>query len=112
MHDANQVTSGPVTSNQATSGPLTSVDLFARDLLLGPDGAVGAADAGMADGGGDRRLALFHAETDDDVHADRWEQHPHETRSWAACGARSASTAGAPHRARSRPWSGPGRARP
>jgi mannose-6-phosphate isomerase-like protein (cupin superfamily) len=56
----------------------TIIDLFTHDLHLGSRGTVRAGERRMANGDGDAdwRLAMFHAETDDDVHADHWERHP------------------------------------
>jgi len=54
------------------------VDLFTHYLHLETRGIVRARERRMADSDGDAawRLAMFHADTDDDVHADLWERHP------------------------------------
>jgi quercetin dioxygenase-like cupin family protein len=55
----------------------TIVDLFTHDLRFGSRETVRADERRMvADGDADWRCAIFHAETDDDVHADHWERHP------------------------------------
>ena len=54
----------------------STVDLFTQHLLFEPSGTVRADERRMAGGGDEWRLAMFHAETDDEVHADQWEQHP------------------------------------
>jgi len=60
-----------------TTSSGTIVDLFTDDLHVEPRGAIRAEERRMADGDADWRLAAFHAETADDVHADHWEKHPH-----------------------------------
>ena len=54
----------------------TIVDVFTRDLHFESHGTVRAEERRMADGDADWRLAMFHAEIADDVHADHWEKHP------------------------------------
>lgn len=59
-----------------TTPSSTIVDLFAHDLHFESRETIRAAERLFADGGAEWRLAIFHAETDDDVHADHWEKHP------------------------------------
>jgi hypothetical protein len=62
--------------NRKTSNS-TTIDLFTQLLQLNANGTVRPEErrmAGYVDA--DWRLALFHVETADDVHADRWEMHP------------------------------------
>jgi hypothetical protein len=53
----------------------TIVDVFTRDLHFESQGNVRADDRRMADGDAEWRLAMFHAESADDVHAEYWERH-------------------------------------
>ncbi|HEY7134084.1 MAG TPA: cupin [Acidimicrobiia bacterium] len=53
----------------------TVVDLFTQFLEIAPNGIMRADERGMADGDTDWRVAMFHAESADDVHADHWEKH-------------------------------------
>ncbi|GGQ41572.1 mannose-6-phosphate isomerase-like protein (cupin superfamily) [Actinomadura coerulea] len=55
---------------------MNPIDMFASALVLHPDGAVRAAERRMTSGDGGWQIAAFHAETDEDVHADHWEVHP------------------------------------
>src|SRR5262249_60602778 len=59
-----------------TTLSVTIVDVFTRDLHFESHGTVRAEERRMADGDADWRLAMFHAEIADDVHADHWEKHP------------------------------------
>jgi mannose-6-phosphate isomerase-like protein (cupin superfamily) len=52
------------------------VDLFTQDLHFEPTGTIRAEGRRWGDGDADWRLAMFHAATAADVHADHWEQHP------------------------------------
>jgi quercetin dioxygenase-like cupin family protein len=52
------------------------IDLFTNALHFAPTGRVRAGERRMADGDGDWQLAVFHVETDEDVHAEYWEKHP------------------------------------
>jgi mannose-6-phosphate isomerase-like protein (cupin superfamily) len=52
------------------------IDMFARALRLHDDGAVRDEPFQVRDGMEGWQLAAFHAETDEDVHADHWEVHP------------------------------------
>jgi mannose-6-phosphate isomerase-like protein (cupin superfamily) len=54
----------------------TIVDLFTHNLHFESRGTICAEERRMADGDADWRSAIFHVETDDDVHADHWERHP------------------------------------
>jgi mannose-6-phosphate isomerase-like protein (cupin superfamily) len=54
----------------------TIVDLFIEALEFESRGIIRADERGMADGDADWRLAMFHAESAADVHADHWERHP------------------------------------
>jgi len=58
-----------------TTPSSTIVDLFAHDLHFESRETIRPAERLFADGGAEWRLAIFHAETDDDVHADHWEKH-------------------------------------
>jgi mannose-6-phosphate isomerase-like protein (cupin superfamily) len=58
------------------SRTVTTVDVFAGALHFDASGHVRGGERRMADGDGDWQLAMFHVETDDDVHADYWEKHP------------------------------------
>jgi mannose-6-phosphate isomerase-like protein (cupin superfamily) len=57
---------------------ITIVDLFTHDLHVESRGNIRADQRQMtaSDSDADWRSAIFHAETDDDVHADHWEKHP------------------------------------
>jgi mannose-6-phosphate isomerase-like protein (cupin superfamily) len=55
---------------------ITIVDLFTHDLHVESRGTIRADERRMVDSDADWRSAIFHAETDDDVHADHWEKHP------------------------------------
>jgi mannose-6-phosphate isomerase-like protein (cupin superfamily) len=59
-----------------TTPSSTIVDLFTYDLHFESRKTIRAAERLFADGGAEWRLAVFHAETDDNVHADHWEKHP------------------------------------
>ncbi|MFJ3204777.1 cupin [Streptomyces sp. NPDC086989] len=60
-----------------TTTPLSPIDLFASALHIHPHGDVRAAQRQMANSNsGAWQLAMFHVETDADVHADHWEMHP------------------------------------
>jgi hypothetical protein len=53
------------------------VDLFTQDLHVESHGILRADQRRMTAGvDADWRSAIFHAETNDDVHADHWEMHP------------------------------------
>ncbi|WP_413799147.1 cupin [Streptomyces iranensis] len=53
------------------------IDLFASALHIHLDGEVRAAERQMTSSdSGAWQVATFHLETDADVHADHWEQHP------------------------------------
>ena len=54
--------------------PRGPMDLFAEGLHIGRDGELRTGPPRTGDG--DWQLAMFHGETDDDVHADHWEMHP------------------------------------
>jgi mannose-6-phosphate isomerase-like protein (cupin superfamily) len=53
-----------------------TVDLFAEHLVFEPDGAARADLRRMSTEDAGWRLAMWHAETDNEVHADHWERHP------------------------------------
>lgn len=60
-----------------TNPDATTFDLFTRHLQFDASGTIRADErrlAGNVDA--DWRLALYHAETADDVHPDHWEMHP------------------------------------
>jgi hypothetical protein len=59
-----------------TTPSSTIVDLFTHDLHFESRATIRADERRFANGGAGWRLAIFHAETDDDVHADHWEKHP------------------------------------
>lgn len=61
-----------------TTPSITIVDLFTHDLHFESRETIRADQRRMTanDSDADRRLTVFHAETDDDVHADHWEKHP------------------------------------
>ena len=59
-----------------TTPSSTIADLFTHDLHFESSGTICAEERRMADGDADWRPAIFHAETDADVHADHWEKHP------------------------------------
>jgi mannose-6-phosphate isomerase-like protein (cupin superfamily) len=60
----------------ATTQSNVIVDLLTQSLHFEPRGTVRADQHRMAnDDDNDWRLAIFHVETDDDVHADHWERH-------------------------------------
>ncbi|HET6633606.1 MAG TPA: cupin domain-containing protein [Streptomyces sp.] len=52
------------------------IDLADRAIHFHPDGTVRDEDKRTPARPGSRQLATFHAESDQDVHADHWEQHP------------------------------------
>ena len=54
----------------------TIVDLFTQHLRFDSQGTIRADERRMAGNDADWRLAVFHVETDADVHADHWERHP------------------------------------
>ena len=54
--------------------PRGPMDLFAEGLHIGRDGELCTGPPRTGDR--DWQLAMFHGETDDDVHADHWEMHP------------------------------------
>jgi mannose-6-phosphate isomerase-like protein (cupin superfamily) len=54
----------------------TIVDLFAEHLVFEPDGAARRDQRRMFTEESGWRLGMFHADTDDEVHADHWERHP------------------------------------
>jgi hypothetical protein len=54
--------------------PRGPMDLFAEGLHIRSDGELCIGPPGMA--GGDWQLAMFHGDTNADVHADHWELHP------------------------------------
>lgn len=54
----------------------TPIDLFDRALRFYPDGRVHESDHRMTTGADSWQLAVFHAETNADLHADYWECHP------------------------------------
>jgi mannose-6-phosphate isomerase-like protein (cupin superfamily) len=56
--------------------PHEAIDMFARLVHFDPDGLVHDEEPKAAGVPGSRQLAAFHAETNDDVHADHWEMHP------------------------------------
>ncbi len=57
--------------------PSNIIDVFTHGLHFERRGTVRADQHRMAnDDDNDWRLAIFHVETDDDVHADHWEKHP------------------------------------
>jgi len=58
-----------------TTGP-TAVDLATHHLGFDWGGTVRAHEQRGAGHDADWRLALFHGDTDADVHADHWERHP------------------------------------
>ncbi|MEV4439965.1 cupin [Streptomyces sp. NPDC049577] len=53
----------------------TALDIFARVIRFHPDGSMLDDEFRMTDGLEGWQLATFHAETDEDVHADHWEIH-------------------------------------
>ncbi|MFD6224742.1 cupin domain-containing protein [Nocardia asteroides] len=55
---------------------MSPIDLFDRAVHLLPDGTVESGERRMATDGGGWQLAVFHVDTDADVHADHWEMHP------------------------------------
>jgi hypothetical protein len=59
-----------------TTPSTTIVDLFTHDLHFESLETIRADERRFADGVAEWRLAIFHAETDDDVRADHWEKHP------------------------------------
>jgi hypothetical protein len=59
-----------------TTPSTTIVDLSTHDLHFESLETIRADERRFADGVAKWRLAIFHAETDDDVHADHWEKHP------------------------------------
>jgi hypothetical protein len=59
-----------------TTPSSTIVDLFAHDLHFESHETIRDDERRFADGGAEWRLAIFHAETDDDVHADHWGKQP------------------------------------
>ncbi len=52
------------------------IDMLARAIHFHPDGAVRDEAVRKAGDPGGWQLTTFHAETDEDVHADHWEIHP------------------------------------
>ncbi|KUJ66602.1 cupin [Streptomyces albus subsp. albus] len=56
--------------------PFTALDMFARGIHFHPDGLVRDEELTMTEDPGTWQLATFHAETDEEVHADHWEIHP------------------------------------
>ncbi|MFI7611058.1 cupin domain-containing protein [Nonomuraea terrae] len=54
----------------------TPIDLFASLLRLHQDGEIHAGTRALDCDEDGWRLMAFHAKTDADVHADRWEVHP------------------------------------
>ncbi|TDD52960.1 cupin [Nonomuraea terrae] len=54
----------------------TPIDLFASLLRLHQDGEIHAGTRALDCDQDGWRLMAFHAKTDADVHADRWEVHP------------------------------------
>jgi mannose-6-phosphate isomerase-like protein (cupin superfamily) len=53
----------------------TAIALSTALLRFDPDGTIQAEERGTATLDANWRLATFHAETDDDVHAEAWERH-------------------------------------
>ncbi len=60
----------------STTPGSTTVDLVTHHLQFDAHGSIWADERRAAGGDADWRLALFHVETADDVHADHWEVHP------------------------------------
>jgi mannose-6-phosphate isomerase-like protein (cupin superfamily) len=55
----------------------TSIDLRTHHLQLDGSGSIHAEERSVAvRDATDWRLALYHAETGDDIHANQWEMHP------------------------------------
>lgn len=55
---------------------VTPIDLFASAVRLQQSGRIHAEKGALDSGQDGWRLVAFHAKTDADVHADRWEVHP------------------------------------
>ena len=55
---------------------ITTVDLFTQHLRFDSHGTIRAGERRMAGDDAAWRLAVFHVETDADVHAGHWERHP------------------------------------
>lgn len=55
---------------------LAPIDMQNRTIHIHPDGALRDEDKRTPAAPSSRQLATFHAETDQDVHADHWELHP------------------------------------
>ena len=53
------------------------IDLFTSQLDFELPGTIRADQRRMATDDTDWRLAMFHAETNEEVHADHWERHTH-----------------------------------
>ncbi|MBO2457625.1 cupin domain-containing protein [Actinomadura violacea] len=56
--------------------PVTPIDLFASLLHFRQGGDIRAEKRTVCSGHDGWQLTAFHAKTDADVHADRWEVHP------------------------------------
>lgn len=53
-----------------------TIDIFSSAIQFHSNGDVRSAERRMTTDSGAWQIAAFHAETDEDVHADHWEMHP------------------------------------